>query len=140
MPLPQVLHLHPPMWLVDFILTPSPLQAVTIISAICALGLSLAKFRLRGLTLGTTFVFFSGIAAGALGLQIDGQMLSYAQSFGLVLFIYALGMQVGPGFFSAFRSGGGVLNALGIAILVLGTVMTLGIILMGLSLTRRRKS
>ena len=131
MPLPPVLHLHPPMWLVDFILTPSPLQAVTIISAICALGLSLAKFRLRGLTLGTTFVFFSGIAAGALGLQIDGQMLSYAQSFGLVLFIYALGMQVGPGFFSAFRSGGGVLNALGIAILVLGTVMTLGIILMG---------
>ena len=104
------------MWLVDFILTPSPLQAVTIISAICALGLSLAKFRLRGLTLGSTFVFFAGIAAGALGLEIDGQMLAYAQSFGLVLFIYALGMQVGPGFFSAFRSGGGVLNALGIAV------------------------
>ena len=119
------------MWLVDFILTPSPLQAVTIISAICALGLSLAKFRLRGLTLGSTFVFFAGIAAGALGLEIDGQMLAYAQSFGLVLFIYALGMQVGPGFFSAFRSGGGVLNALGIAILVLGTAMTLGVILMG---------
>ncbi len=119
------------MWLVDFILTPSPLQAVTIVSAICALGLSLAKFRLRGLTLGTTFVFFAGIAAGALGLKIDAEMLAYAQSFGLVLFIYSLGMQVGPGFFSAFRSEGGVLNGLSIAILVLGTAMTVGIALMG---------
>lgn len=119
------------MWLVDFILTPSSLQAVTIISAICALGLSLAKFRLRGLSLGSTFVFFVGIAAGAIGLEIDAQMLAYAQSFGLVLFVYALGMQVGPGFFSAFRSGGGVLNGLSIAILALGTAMTVGMMLMG---------
>ena len=65
------------MWLTDFFLTPSPLQAVTIIAAICAAGLSLAKFRLRGLSLGSTFVFFAGIAAGAVGLNIDAQMLAY---------------------------------------------------------------
>lgn len=119
------------MWLVDFILTPSPLQAVTIIAAICAVGLSMAKFRLRGLSLGSTFVFFAGITAGAFGLSIDAQMLAYAQSFGLVLFVYSLGMQVGPGFFSAFRSGGGPLNVLSLIILVLGTCMALGVLLMG---------
>ena len=119
------------MWLTDFFLTPSPLQAVTIIAAICAAGLSLAKFRLRGLSLGSTFVFFAGIAAGAVGLNIDAQMLAYAQSFGLVLFIYSLGMQVGPGFFSAFRSGGGPLNVLSLMILALGTCMAVGVLLTG---------
>ncbi len=119
------------MWLIDFILTPSPLQAVTIISAICALGLTLAKFRFRGLSLGSTFVFFAGIAAGAFGLTIDSQMLSYAQSFGLVLFIYALGMQVGPGFFSTFRSGGGLLNLNSLGVLGLGTLMAIGVLLLG---------
>ena len=119
------------MWLTDFFLIPSPLQAVTIIAAICAAGLSLAKFRLRGLSLGSTFVFFAGIAAGAVGLNIDAQMLAYAQSFGLVLFIYSLGMQVGPGFFSAFRSGGGPLNVLSLMILALGTCMAVGVLLTG---------
>lgn len=112
------------MWLKEFILTPSALQAVTIISAICALGLGLAKLKYRGVSLGSTFVFFAGIAAGAVGLEVDPMMLSYAQSFGLVLFVYTLGMQVGPGFISSFVSGGTTLNLLSVGVVLLGTAIT----------------
>lgn len=120
------------MWFVDFITTPSALQAVTILSAICALGLTLAKFKYRGVSLGSTFVFFAGIAAGAIGLQVDPQMLAYAQSFGLVLFVYTLGLQVGPGFASSFLSGGTTLNLLSVGVILLGTVITIVCLACGL--------
>lgn len=119
------------MWFVDLIMQPSAIQAVIIISAICALGLSLAKFRFRGVCLGITFVFFAGILAGAAGLRLDAQMLAYAESFGLVLFVYTLGLQVGPGFLSAFKHGGTELNLLSIAIVVLGTGMMMAMALFG---------
>ena len=69
------------MWFVDLLTRPSAIQAVIVLSAVCALGLSLAKFRFRGISLGITFVFFAGILAGALGLKLDPRMLSYAESF-----------------------------------------------------------
>ena len=93
-------------WLTETLLTPSPIQAVIVICLICAIGLSLSKFKFRGISLGVTYVFFIGILAGALGLNIDPKMLGYAESFGLILFVYILGLQVGPGFMSAFRQGG----------------------------------
>lgn len=119
------------MWLIDFFTRPSALQAVTVISAICALGLMLAKVRYRGVSLGSTFVFFAGIAAGAVGLSVDGQMLAYAQSFGLVLFVYTLGMQVGPGFVSSFLTGGTALNLLSAGVILLGTAITLACLACG---------
>ncbi len=112
------------MWIIDLLTTPSAIQAVIVLSAICALGLSLAKFRFRGISLGITFVFFAGILTGAAGLELDPQMLSYAESFGLVLFVYTLGLQVGPGFLSAFRHGGTELNALSVGVVIVGTLMT----------------
>lgn len=120
------------MWLIEFITTPSALQAVTIISAICALGLTLAKVKYRGISLGSTFVFFAGIAAGALGLDVDPMMLSYAQSFGLVLFVYTLGLQVGPGFVSSFLAGGTTLNLLSVGVIALGTLITVSCLLCGM--------
>ncbi len=115
-------------WFQDFISNPAIL-AVVVISLICALGLALGKLRFRGISLGVTYVFFIGILAGALGLRIDAQMLSYAESFGLVLFVYILGLQVGPGFISAFRKGGTQLNLLGLGVILIGTFMALGIVL-----------
>ena len=112
-------------WLTDTLLTPSAVQAVIIICLICALGLALSKWRIRGISLGVTYVFFFGILAGALGLQVDSQMLNYAESFGLILFVYTLGLQVGPGFMSTFRTGGTKLNLLGIGVVVLGTLIAL---------------
>ena len=71
-----------------------------------------------------TFVFFAGILAGHFGLSVDAQMLNYAESFGLIIFVYALGLQVGPGFFSSFRKGGVTLNMLALAVVLLGTLLT----------------
>ncbi len=114
-------------WFQEFIGNPAIL-AVVVISLICAIGLALGKLRFRGISLGVTYVFFIGILAGALGLRIDSQMLNYAESFGLVLFVYILGLQVGPGFISAFRKGGTELNLLGLGVILLGTLMALSIV------------
>ena len=84
----------------------SALQAIVVLSLISAIGLVLGRIRVLGISLGITFVFFAGIFAGHLGLTIDKQMLFYAETFGLVLFVYALGLQVGPGFFSSMRTEG----------------------------------
>lgn len=112
-------------WFEETFLAPSALQAVILICLICALGLALGKVRLRGVSLGVTWVFFFGILAGAAGLHTDAQMLGYAESFGLVLFVYTLGLQVGPGFVSAFRQGGAALNLLAVGVVVAGTLMAL---------------
>ena len=110
-------------WLSSLFLEHSALQAVVIISLISALGLGLGKVKIFGITLGVTFVFFAGILAGHLGLSVDSQMLNYAESFGLVIFVYALGLQVGPGFFASFRKEGVTLNMLAVAVVLLGTAL-----------------
>lgn len=112
-------------WLYNLFVEHSPLQAVIVLSLISAIGLGLGKVRFGGISLGVTFVFFVGILAGHLGLSIDPQMLNYAESFGLVLFVYALGLQVGPGFFSSFRQGGIQLNMLAIGVVLVGTLMAI---------------
>lgn len=104
---------------------PADILAVVVIGLICALGLMLGKIHVRGFSLGVTFVFFCGILAGSLGFEINSDMLVYAESFGLVLFVYALGLQVGPGFVMSFRHGGTTLNLLAIGLVLLGTVMAL---------------
>ena len=110
-------------WLYNLFFEQPALQAVVILSLITAVGLGLGKIHIFGISLGVTFVFFMGILAGHLGFSIDPQMLTYAESFGLVLFVYALGLQVGPGFFSSFQRGGYRLNLLSLGVIVLGTVM-----------------
>ena len=105
--------------------THSALQAVIVISIICAVGLTFGKIRIWGISLGVTFIFFAGIIAGHFGLTIDAQMLQFAESFGLALFVYSLGVQVGPGFVSTFRSGGIKLNACAMVVILLGTAMAL---------------
>ncbi len=112
-------------WLNGVLIEHSVVQAVVVIAMISALGLALGKISIYGISLGVTFVFFAGIAAGHLGLSIEPQMLNYAESFGLIIFVYALGLQVGPGFFGSFRKGGMTLNLLALAVILAGTVMAL---------------
>lgn len=109
-------------WLESLFLEHSALQAVCVISVIIAIGLGLGKVRVCGISLGVTFVFFTGILAGHLGLSINPEILKYAEDFGLMLFIYELGLKVGPGFFSSFRSGGIKLNLLGLGLVVAGSL------------------
>lgn len=101
----------------------SAVQTVVVLSLICAAGLALGKVKLGGVSLSVAFVFFVGILAGHFGLQVDADMLSYAETFGLVIFVYALGLSVGPNFFSGLRSEGLMLNVWSIAVIMLGTVM-----------------
>ncbi|MFV0587672.1 putative transporter [Bacteroides reticulotermitis] len=110
-------------WLFELFFEHSALQAVVVLSLVSAIGLGLGRIHIGGISLGVTFVFFAGILAGHFGLSIDPQMLNYAESFGLVIFVYSLGLQVGPGFFSSFRKGGVTLNMLALGVVLLGTLM-----------------
>ena len=111
-------------WLYSLFSEHSAMQAVIVVSLISAIGLALGKIRIAGISLGVTFVFFIGIMAGHIGITVDPQMLNYAESFGLIVFVYALGLQVGPGFFGLFRKGGITLNALALGVVFIGTIMT----------------
>ncbi len=122
-------------WFNSIFVEHSVIQAVVVVAMISALGLALGKISICGVSLGVTFVFFAGIAAGHFGLSIDPQMLNYAESFGLIIFVYALGLQVGPGFFGSFRKGGMTLNLLAFAVIMVGTIMSLGLhVVTGVSL------
>jgi len=114
-------------WFESLFFEQSALQAVCLISVIIAIGLGLGKLRVCGVSLGVTFVFFTGILAGHLGLSIDNGMLKYAENFGLMLFIYELGLKVGPGFFSSFRTGGLRMNLIGLGLVLLGTLTAVGL-------------
>lgn len=111
-------------WLTEIFIEQSYTQAILIISLICAVGLALGKVKIAGVSLGISFVFFAGIIAGHFGIKINSDMLLLAQNFGLIIFIYSLGVQVGPGFFSAFKKGGIKLNALSLLLVLIGTGMT----------------
>ena len=114
-------------WLQEAFLEPTMVQAVIIISLVSALGLYLGRIKIFGISLGITFVFFAGILAGHLGLVVNKDMLYFAQSFGLILFVYALGLQVGPGFFSSLKKGGVAMNMMGLGVILLGLIMTVGL-------------
>lgn len=114
-------------WLSEIFIEQSYIQAILTLSLICAAGLVLGKIKIGGVSLGISFVFFAGILAGHFGLKINPDMLLLAQNFGLIIFIYSLGVQVGPGFFSAFKKGGIKLNALSLALALTGTALTVGL-------------
>lgn len=112
-------------WIDSLFFEHSAIQAIVVLSLVTAAGLWLDKMHVWGISLGVTFVFFVGILAGHLGISLDADMLNYAESFGLVLFVYALGLQVGPGFFSSLRHGGVKLNLLSLGVIFIGTAMTI---------------
>lgn len=114
-------------WLQEAFLEPTMVQAVIIISLVSAVGLYLGRIKIFGISLGITFVFFAGILAGHLGIVVNKDMLYFAQSFGLILFVYALGLQVGPGFFSSLKKGGVAMNMMGLGVILIGLVMTVGL-------------
>lgn len=110
-------------WFIDIFTEQTFVQATLVLALICAVGLALGQIKIKGISLGVTFVFFAGIIAGHFGLKVNQDMLTMLQNFGLILFIYALGVQVGPGFFSSFKEGGIKFNMLALLLLVTGTAM-----------------
>ena len=112
-------------WFIEIFTEHTFVQAILILSLICAVGLALGQIKIKGVSLGVTFVFFAGIIAGHFGLTVNPDMLTMIQNFGLIIFIYALGVQVGPGFFSSFKQGGVKFNMLSLLLMIIGTTMAL---------------
>ena len=117
------------MWFDHLINVHSAVQGIVILSLICTLGLALGKIHVKGISLGIAFVFFVGIVAGHLGLSIDENMLEFAESFGLTMFVYVLGLYVGPNFFGSMRHEGISLNLWSLAVIAVGTVFSLALCL-----------
>lgn len=97
-----------------------------IFSFTIAAGVFLGKFKVGGISLGVTFVLFVGILLGHLGAQVNSLIINFMKDFGLILFIYSIGVQVGPGFFSSFKKGGMVLNLLAFLVVMLGIGCAIG--------------
>lgn len=118
-------------WLFELFSQPSYLQVVLLLSIVCAIGLALGQIKVKGVQLGITFVFFAGIALGEVmdrtGTATDWGMVSLAQNFGLILFVYSLGVQVGPGFFTSLKKGGVKMNMYGLLTIVLTTLTAIAI-------------
>ncbi|WP_101689093.1 putative transporter [Dysgonomonas massiliensis] len=111
-------------WLIELLTKPSSIQTIILISIVSAIGLQLGKIKIFSISLGITFVFFVGILLGNFHLDINNDMLEYAQNFGLIIFVYALGLQVGPSFFSSLIKGGLKLNMLSMGLVAISLAMT----------------
>ncbi|MBD5245860.1 MAG: putative transporter [Barnesiella sp.] len=98
---------------------------IMLYSFVIAVGIFLGKLKIGGVSLGVTFVLFVGIVMGHFGYTVDPQVLKFIREFGLILFIFAIGLQVGPGFFSSFKEGGVRLNMLAVAAIALNVVIVL---------------
>ncbi|MBQ5982669.1 MAG: putative transporter [Prevotella sp.] len=107
-------------WLINlFTDTDSVAHIVLLYSVVISIGVLLGKVKICGISLGVTFVLFAGIIAGHIGFTGPTDILTFVQDFGLVLFVYCIGLQVGPGFFESFRKGGVTLNLLSTAMILL---------------------
>lgn len=102
-------------------------HSVLILALVIALGITSGKVKIAGISLGVTGILFVGIVFGHLGINIDEHLLHFLKEFGLILFVYSIGLQVGPGFFSSFRKGGLTLNKLATLTVILGVVATITI-------------
>ena len=112
-------------WISKLFCEPTFTQAILVLSLISAVGVVLGRIKIKGISFGAGAVFFTGIIMGHLGFEIDPQMLSLAQNFGLIIFVYTLGLQVGPGFFSSIKKEGLGLNLLSIGLILAGTLTML---------------
>lgn len=112
-------------WLIDLFTKPSVAQQVLAIALTSAIGLMVGKIKVKGISLGGAGALFVGILLGHLGLRVEGNVLHFIQEFGLILFVYTIGMQVGPGFMDSIRRHGLVLNVLSTGIVLLGVITTL---------------
>lgn len=114
-------------WLHQLLTVETVAQSVLVIAVVAVLGLALGSFKIKGIGLGIAGVLFSGLAVGHLGITISPPVMEFAREFGLILFVYTIGMQVGPGFFASLRRQGLPLNLMAAAIVVTGSFITIAI-------------
>ena len=111
-------------WLINLFVSPDSVAHIALLYAmVIAIGVYLGKIKFGGIALGVTFVLFAGILAGHLGLTAPTNILTFIQDFGLILFVFMIGLQVGPGFFESFGKGGITLNMLSVGTVVLNVAV-----------------
>lgn len=120
-------------WITELFAPGSTSIASTLVlySFVIAAGIYIGKIKIAGVSLGVTFVLFVGILLGHFGYTVDGNILKFVREFGLILFIFAIGLQVGPGFFSSFKKGGVRLNMLAMLAIILNVAIVLGVYFWG---------
>ena len=105
-------------------------HTILLLAFVIGIGLYLGRFKFKGISLGSTWILFVGILMGHLGFQADPEVLHFVKEFGLILFVFSIGLQVGPGFFHSFRSGGVKMNLLAVMNILLAVGVTWGISLL----------
>src|ERR1700761_5840103 len=110
-------------WLLEIYKTHSVAHAISILALVSLAGMALGSVKVRGVGLGTAGVLFAGILTGSFSRPVDHHTLEFVKEFGLVLFVFTIGLQLGPGFFAALRQQGIQMNALAAAIVLLGALL-----------------
>ena len=111
-------------WIINLFTNTESVAHISILYAVViAIGILLGKIKIGGISLGVTFVLFAGIVAGHIGFTAPVNILSFIQDFGLILFVFCIGLQVGPGFFESFKKGGVTLNLLSTTTVVLNVAV-----------------
>lgn len=120
-------------WILNLVMPGNETIASTLVlySFVIAAGIYIGKLKICGVSLGVTFVLFVGILMGHLGYIVNDNILKFVREFGLILFIFSIGLQVGPGFFSSFKKGGMQLNFLAVLTVALNVLIVLGIYYFG---------
>ncbi len=114
-------------WLTELLTGNSIAHAVLIYAFVIATGVLLGKIKIGSVSLGVTFVLFMGILVGHFGFTVDHDIMHFVKEFGLILFIFSIGLQVGPSFFTSFKKGGMLLNGLAVLLILLGIGVTLSL-------------
>ena len=99
-------------------------HSIMLLALVIAIGLMLGKLKVKGVSLGSTWILFVGILLSHFGFRADASLLHFLKEFGLILFVFSIGLQVGPGFFHSFKSGGLKLNLLAVALVLTGVITT----------------
>ena len=99
-------------------------HSIMLLAFVIAVGLLLGKWKVKGVSLGSTWILFVGILLSHFGFRADSSLLHFLKEFGLILFVFSIGLQVGPGFFHSFKSGGLKLNLLALVLVLAGVVTT----------------
>ena len=111
-------------WIINLFTNSESVAHIALLYAlVIAVGVLLGKLKIAGISLGVTFVLFAGIVAGHIGFTAPTDILTFVQDFGLILFVFMIGLQVGPGFFESFREGGVKLNLLAASTIVLNVLV-----------------
>ncbi len=114
-------------WLETLFMGEGIAHTMLVLSLVIAGGVLLSRVKIAGISIGVTWILFVGILAGHLGMTVDHETLHFIKEFGLILFVFSIGLQVGPGFFSSFKEGGLKMVGCGVAVVALGAIITYAI-------------